>query len=193
MEIFRNISPEQAKAVIGRLLKNRIIFLGETIDDKVSKLIISQMLLLDGEDQEKSIDFYLNSNGGAVSSSLAIYDCMQNLRAPVSTICLKRVAGTGSLLLAAGRKGKRYIFKGAQVVLCQLHVKGMELPVDDPLELAASGLLKSYEKLAGLFEKHTGKPKDEIYHDMMKCTIFSEVEAVGYGLVDGVIESSALV
>lgn len=192
VEIFGNIPRERAAELIKRLLGNRIILLMETVDDSIAELVISQMDALEEKDPAKGIDLYLNSNGGAVAPSLAIHECMQASRAPISTICLKRVAGTASLLLAAGEKGKRYILRGSQVVLSQLHIKGYENVEEMPEEQLASQLVKTYEDLALLFEKHTGQNRDKIYHDMMKGTILTDEEALEYGLADGIIEKSPI-
>src|SRR5680860_547879 len=154
---------ERAYDIYSRLLKDRIIFLGEAIDDHVANIIIAQLLFLDAEDKTKDIKFYINSPGGSVSAGLAIYDTMQYIKADVSTICLGMAASMASLLLAAGTKGKRMALPNSEVMIHQV-MGGAEGQASD-IKIQAEHILKTKEKLNKILAIHTGQKVERVEHD----------------------------
>lgn len=178
---------ERAYDIYSRLLKERIIFLGGPIDDHVANSVIAQLLLLDHEDPKKDIKLYLNTPGGSVTSGLAIYDTMQHVKAPVSTICVGIAASMGAVLLAAGQKGKRYVLPNAEVMLHQIMggVEGQAIEI----EITARHILKLKERLNQILVKHTGQKMDKIERDTDRDYWLTAQEAKDYGLVDEVLKT----
>jgi ATP-dependent Clp protease protease subunit len=178
---------ERAYDIYSRLLKDRIIFLGEAIDDHVANIIIAQLLFLDAEDKTKDIKFYINSPGGSVSAGLAIYDTMQYIKADVSTICLGTAASMASLLLAAGAKGKRMALPNSEVMIHQV-MGGAEGQASD-IKIQAEHILKTKEKLNKILALHTGQKVEKIERDSDRDNWMIAEEAKKYGLIDVVLKN----
>ncbi|HRZ27395.1 MAG TPA: ATP-dependent Clp endopeptidase proteolytic subunit ClpP [Spirochaetota bacterium] len=177
---------ERSYDIYSRLLKDRIIFLGEAVDDHISSLIIAQMLFLEAEDPDKDIYLYINSPGGVVTSGLAIYDTMQYIKPDVATICLGQAASMGSLLLAAGAKGKRSALPNSRIMIHQPS-GGFQGQASD-IVIHAQEIVKVKNKLNEIYALHTGKPVEQIEKDIDRDNFMSAVDAREYGLIDKVIE-----
>ena len=176
---------ERAYDIYSRLLKDRIIFLGAPIDDVFSNLIIAQLLFLEAEDPEKDINVYINSPGGSVTAGLGIYDTMQYVKAPITTICLGQAASMGALLLCAGSKGKRFALPNARVMIHQ-PLGGFQGQATE-IDIHAREILKIRERLNEIMAKHTGQPLEKIQQDTERDYFMSGTEAQAYGLIDEVI------
>lgn len=179
---------ERSYDIYSRLLKDRIIFLGEAIDDHISSLIIAQMLFLEAEDPDKDIYLYINTPGGIVTSGLAIYDTMQYIKPDVATICIGQAASMGSLLLAAGAKTKRSALPNSRIMIHQ-PAGGFQGQASD-IEIQAKEIVKVKQRLNGIYAAHTGNALDKIEKDMDRDYFMSPQEAMEYGLIDKVIERS---
>ena len=177
---------ERAFDIYSRLLKERIIFLGTPIDDDVANLIIAQMLFLEGEDSKKEISIYINSPGGVVTAGLAIYDTMQFIKAPVSTICVGQAASMGAVLLTAGATGKRFALPNARVLIHQ-PLGGVQGQASE-IEIHAKEIIKTKKRLSEILAKHTGQKLSKIEKDTDRDYYMSAQEAKEYGLVDEVME-----
>ncbi|HOO72071.1 MAG TPA: ATP-dependent Clp endopeptidase proteolytic subunit ClpP [Spirochaetota bacterium] len=177
---------ERSYDIYSRLLKDRIIFLGEAVDDHISSLVIAQMLFLEAEDPDKDIYLYINSPGGVVTSGLAIYDTMQYIKPDVATICLGQAASMGSLLLAAGAKGKRSALPNSRIMIHQPS-GGFQGQASDIL-IHANEIVKIKNKLNEIYSLHTGKPIEQIEKDIDRDNFMSALDARDYGLIDKVIE-----
>lgn len=179
---------ERQYDIYSRLLKDRIIFLGgEHIEDTVSNSVVAQLLYLDAEDPKKEISLYINSPGGIVTSGLAIYDTMQYISAPVSTICVGQAASMGALLLCAGAKGRRFALPHSRIMIHQL-AGGAQGQATD-VEIQAKEMLRMKKRLNEIVSKHTGHPIEKVLQDMERDYYMEADEAVAYGLIDKVIES----
>lgn len=176
---------ERAYDIYSRLLKDRIIFLSEPINDRVANIIIAQLLFLDAENKDQDIKLYINSPGGSVTAGLAIYDTMQYIKSDVSTICVGLAASMASLLLAAGKKGKRFILKNGEVMIHQV-MGGTEGQASD-IKIHAEHILKTKDKLNKILAHHSGKKVSEIEKDSDRDNFMSAEEAKKYGLVDKII------
>lgn len=176
---------ERAYDIYSRLLKDRIIFLGEPINDHVANIIIAQLLFLDAENPGQDIKFYINSPGGSVSAGLAIYDTMQYIKSDVSTICVGMAASMASLLLAAGEKGKRFILQNGEVMIHQV-MGGAEGQASD-IKIHAEHILKTKNKLNKILAKHSGKKITDIERDSDRDNFMDAEEAKKYGLVDKIV------
>ncbi len=179
---------ERAYDIYSRLLKDRIIFLGFAIDDNVANLVIAQLLFLEAEDPEKDINLYINSPGGMVTAGLAIYDTIQYIKAPVSTICLGQAASMGALLLASGTAGKRFALPNTRVMVHQ-PMGGFSGQATD-VEIHAREILKIRERLNEILVKHTGQTMEKIRTDTERDYFMSGEEAKAYHIVDEVIEKA---
>lgn len=179
---------ERSYDIYSRLLKERIIFLGTPIDDGVANSIVAQLLFLNKEDADKDIMFYINSPGGSVSAGLAIYDTMQHIKAPVSTVCVGLAASMGSVLLAAGTKGKRMVLPNSEVMIHQV-LGGAEGQASD-VEIAAKHILRTKDRLNQILAKHTGKKFDQVSKDSDRDNWMTAEEALKYGLVDKMVKST---
>ena len=177
---------ERAYDIYSRLLKDRIIFLGGPIDDHDANLIIAQLLFLEAEDPEKDIHLYVNSPGGVVTAGMAIYDTMQYLKAPVSTICVGQAASMGAVLLAAGEKGKRFTLPHSRIMIHQ-PLGGFQGQASD-ISIHAQEILRMREVLNGLLAQHTGQKLDRIAADTERDFFMSSDAAKEYGTVDGIVE-----
>jgi len=185
--IEKSPSGERAYDIYSRLLKDRIIFLGTEIDDQVANSIIAQILFLEAEDDKKDIKLYINSPGGSVSSSLAIYDTMQYIKPAVSTICVGMAASGAALLLAAGAKGSRFILPNSRVMIHQPHISGIGGQATD-VEIYAKEIMNTKRTLNNILAKHTGQKLNKIELDVERDYFMSSGEAVEYGIVDKVVE-----
>ncbi|HOR47267.1 MAG TPA: ATP-dependent Clp endopeptidase proteolytic subunit ClpP [Caldisericia bacterium] len=179
---------ERQYDIYSRLLKDRIIFLGgEMIEDATANSVVAQLLYLDAEDPKKEISLYINSPGGVITSGLAIYDTMQYISAPVSTICIGQAASMGAILLASGAKGKRFALPHSRIMIHQ-PAGGAQGQATD-IEIQAKEMLRMKKAVNEILARHTGQPLDKIQADTERDFFMESQEAVEYGLVDKVIES----
>lgn len=176
---------ERAYDIFSRLLKERIVFIGTAIDDNLANLVIAQLLFLEAEDPDKDIHLYVNSPGGYVLAGLAIYDTMQYIKSPVSTICIGQASSMGALLLTAGAKGKRFSLPNARIMIHQ-PMGGFQGQATD-IEIHAREILKMRENLNKILVKHTGQPVEKIQVDTERDYFMSAEQAKEYGLVDEVL------
>ena len=179
---------ERAYDIYSRLLKDRIIFLGAPIDDVFANVVIAQMLFLEAEDPEKDIHLYVNSPGGSVTAGLGIYDTMQYVKSPITTICLGQAASMGALLLTAGTKGKRFALPNARVMIHQ-PMGGFQGQATE-IDIHAKEILKIRERLNHIMAGHSGQPLEKIERDTERDYFMSGEEAKAYGLIDEVIVRS---
>jgi ATP-dependent Clp protease, protease subunit len=184
MVIESSARGERSFDIYSRLLKERIIFLGDAIEDHIANLVIAQLLFLESEDSEKDIMLYVNSPGGVVTSGLAIYDTMQYLKAPVSTICIGQAASMGAVLLAAGATGKRFALPNARIMIHQ-GSGGFRGNTPD-VEIQMREMLHLTDNLMQILAKHTGQDFDRVKKDSERDYFMSAEEAKGYGLIDEV-------
>ena len=173
---------ERSYDIYSRLLKERIIFLGEEVTDASASVIIAQLLFLEGEDPEKDIHLYINSPGGSVSAGLAIYDTMQYIKCDVSTICIGMAASMGSFLLSGGKKGKRYALPNAEIMIHQ-PLGGAQGQATE-IQIAAEHILRTKKKLNEILAANTGKPLEVIQQDTERDNFMSAEEAKEYGLIE---------
>ena len=176
---------ERAYDIYSRLLKDRIIFLGGPVDDHVANLIIAQLLFLESEEPDKDIHLYINSPGGVVTAGMAIYDTMQYLKAPVSTICVGQAASMGAVLLAAGRKGKRYALPHARIMVHQ-PLGGFQGQASD-FSIHAKEILRLRETLNQLLADHTGQDVEKIAADTERDFFMGSEAAKEYGIIDDIV------
>ncbi|MBW1917316.1 MAG: ATP-dependent Clp endopeptidase proteolytic subunit ClpP [Deltaproteobacteria bacterium] len=178
---------ERAYDIYSRLLKDRIIFLGSTINDDIANLIIAQLLFLESEDPDKDIHFYINSPGGLVTSGLALYDTMQYIKPEVSTLCMGQAASMAALLLAAGAPGKRFALPHARILIHQ-PLGGFQGQATD-VDIQAREILRLRQELNEILARHTGQSLENINRDTERDFYMSGLQAKDYGLVDEVISS----
>ena len=173
--------------IYSRLLKDRIIFLGEEVNETTASLVVAQLLFLESEDPNKDIHLYINSPGGMVTAGLAIYDTMQYIKCDVSTICIGLAASMGAFLLAGGAKGKRFALPNAEIMIHQPSggAKGQATEI----EIAAENILKTKKRLNEILAENTGEPYETIAADTERDHYLSAQEAAEYGLIDSVITS----
>ena len=190
MVVEQTARGERAFDIYSRLLKERIIFLTGPVFDQVASLICAQLLFLESENPNKDIAFYINSPGGVVSSGLAMYDTMQYIRSPVSTVCIGQAASMGSLLLCAGAKGKRYALPNSRVMVHQPSGGAQGQATD--IEIQAREILKLRQRLNEIYVHHTGQPIDAIERKLERDSYMSAEEARDFGLVDHVVEKRPL-
>ena len=176
---------ERSYDIYSRLLKDRIIFLGEEVNDVTASLVVAQLLFLAAEDPDKDINLYINSPGGSVTAGMAIYDTMQYIKPDVSTICIGMAASMGAFLLAGGTKGKRYALPNSEIMIHQ-PLGGTQGQATE-IEIAARHILKTKEKLNKMLSENTGKPLDVIAADTDRDNWMTAEEACAYGLIDSVI------
>ena len=176
---------ERSYDIYSRLLKDRIIFLGEEVNDTSASIVIAQLLFLESEDPSKDISLYINRPGGSVTAGLGIYDTMQYIKCDVSTICCGMAASMGAFLLAGGAKGKRFALPNAEIMIHQ--PSGGSQGQATEIEIAAKHILKTKEKLNRMLSENTGKPYETIAADTERDNWMSAEEACAYGLIDSVI------
>jgi ATP-dependent Clp protease protease subunit len=177
---------ERAYDIYSRLLKDRIVFIGDAISDHLANLVIAQLLFLESQDKTKDIKLYVNSPGGSVTAGLAIYDTMQYIKPDVATICVGMAASMGAILLAAGAKGKRFTLPNAEVMIHQV-MGGAEGQATD-IKIRAERILKIKENLTKILAAHTGQPFDKVEKDSDRDYFMTADEAKKYGLVDKIIK-----
>ena len=180
---------ERSYDIYSRLLKDRIIFLGDEVNDDTASIVVAQLLFLEAEDPEKDIHLYINSPGGSVTAGMAIYDTMHYIKSDVSTVCIGMAASMGAFLLAGGAKGKRYILPNAEVMIHQPlgGAKGQATEI----EIAAKQILRTKENLNRILSENTGKPIDVIARDTERDNWMTAQEALDYGLIDKIITTRA--
>ncbi len=178
---------ERSYDIYSRLLKDRIIFLGEEIDDHVASLIVAQLLFLEAEDPEKDISIYINSPGGSVTAGMAIYDTIQYIKPDVSTMCVGLAASMGAFLLSSGAKGKRFALPNAEIMIHQ-PLGGAKGQASD-IKIHADWILKTKDKLNKILSENTGQPLERLEKDTDRDNFMSADEAMAYGLIDKVIKS----
>ena len=178
---------ERSYDIYSRLLKDRIIMLGEEVNDTSASMTVAQMLFLESEDPGKDIHLYINSPGGVVTAGMAIYDTMQYIKCDVSTICIGMAASMGAFLLAGGAKGKRFALPNAEIMIHQPSggAKGQATEI----QIAAENILKTKKKLNEILAANTGKPYEQVAADTERDNYMSAQEAVEYGLIDSIISS----
>jgi ATP-dependent Clp protease, protease subunit len=176
---------ERAYDIYSRLLKDRIIFLGEPIDDHVANIVIAQFLFLDAENKNKDIKFYINTPGGSVTAGMAIYDTMQYVKSDVSTICVGMAASMGAVLLASGAPGKRFALPNSEILIHQV-MGGAEGQATD-VKIRVEHILKIKDKLNKILAKHTGQKVSDIERDTDRDNFMSPEEAKKYGIIDKII------
>lgn len=184
--IEKSPSGERGYDIYSRLLKDRIVFLGEPIDDAVANTIIAQLLFLDAEGKG-DIKLYINSPGGVVTSAFGIYDTMQHIKSDVVTICVGQAASAASFLLASGAKGKRYSLPNSRIMIHQVMIQGIGGQQTD-VEIHAIEMKRIKDRLNSIFSKHTGKTEKQIERDTDRDNFMSADEAKKYGLIDKIIQ-----
>jgi len=177
---------ERAYDIYSRLLKERIIFLGGPIDDDMANLVIAQLFFLENQDPKKDIIIYINSPGGSVTATMAIYDTMQFVKSDISTVCVGMAASGAAVILAAGAKGKRMALPNSEVMIHQVAASGVEGRASD-IEISAKQIAKTKQKLNRILAKHTGQKIDKIEKDSDRDYYMSADEAKEYGLIDEII------
>jgi ATP-dependent Clp protease, protease subunit len=190
MVIEQTSRGERSFDIYSRLLNERIIFIGQPIDDQIANLAVAQLLHLQSDDPDKDISIYINSPGGAVYSGLAIYDTMQYVKCDVQTICFGMAMSMGSLLLAGGAAGKRLVLPNARVLIHQ--PSGGFQGQSSDIEIHAREVLKLRERVDEIYAKHSGQPLERVHDDMERDRFFTAEEAVEYGLADRIIETHEL-
>ncbi len=178
---------ERSYDIYSRLLKDRIIFIGEEITEHTASLVVAELLFLEAEDADKDISIYINSPGGSVTAGMAIYDTMQYIKPEISTICVGMAASMGAFLLSAGTKGKRYALPNAEIMIHQ-PLGGAQGQASD-IKIHAEHIIKTKEKLNQILSANTGKPLDIIEKDTDRDNFMSAEEASEYGIIDKVIKS----
>ena len=176
---------ERSYDIYSRLLKDRIIFLGEEVHDVSANVVVAQLLFLDAEDPDKDINLYINSPGGSVTAGMAIYDTMQFIKADVSTICVGMAASMGALLLCGGAKGKRHALPNAEIMIHQPSGGARGQATD--IHIQAERILKNKRQLAEIMARHAGKPVEQVLADSERDNFMSAQEAKDYGLIDSII------
>ena len=189
MVVEQSARGERAFDIYSRLLKERIIFVGGPIDDHLANLVIAQLLFLEREDADKDIDMYVNSPGGSVTAGLAIYDTMQLIKPDVATICAGMAASMASILLTGGASGKRFALPYAKILIHQPWVQQVGGQATD-VEIAARDLIATRKMLAGIYEKTTKKPVEQILKDIDRDYYMTAEEAREYGLVDQIFNKA---
>jgi len=178
---------ERAYDIYSRLLKDRIVFLGEEVNEHSAGLVVAQLLFLEAEDPNKDISFYINSPGGSITSGMAIYDTMRYIKPDVSTICIGLAASMGAFLLAAGTKGKRFALPNAEIMIHQ-PLGGMSGQAED-LKIHAERIIKTRDKLNRILSENTGQPLKRVAKDTDRDNFMDAEDAVAYGIIDKVIVS----
>ena len=179
---------ERSYDIFSRLLKDRIIYLGEDVNPTTSSLIVAQMLFLESEDPDKEIFFYINSPGGSITDGMAIVDTMNYIKCPVTTVCVGLAASMGAVLLAAGEKGKRFAMPNSEVMIHQPLIGGHGLQGQaTEIKIHADHLVKTREKLNKFLSERTGKPLEQIERDTERDNYMTAEEALEYGLIDGIM------
>ena len=181
---------ERSYDIYSRLLKDRIIFLGEEVNETTASIIVAQLLFLEAEDPGKDISLYINSPGGSVTAGMAIYDTMQYIKCDVSTICIGMAASMGAALLAAGEKGKRFATPNAEILIHQPLIGGSGLSGQTTeIKIHADHMVKTREKLNRILSERTGQSVEQIQKDTERDNYMTAEEALKYGLIDGIMDT----
>ncbi|MGN0371000.1 MAG: ATP-dependent Clp endopeptidase proteolytic subunit ClpP [Butyrivibrio sp.] len=180
---------ERSYDIYSRLLKDRIIFLGEEVNDVSANIVVAQLLFLESEDPGKDIHLYINSPGGSVTAGMAIYDTMQYIKCDVSTTCIGLAASMGAFLLAGGAKGKRYALPNSEIMIHQ--PSGGSQGMASDMKIVADQILKTKKRLNELLAQNTGKPIEQIEKDTDRDNYMTAQEALAYGIIDSVVEKRA--
>jgi ATP-dependent Clp protease protease subunit len=178
---------ERSFDIYSRLLRERIVFLGQPVDDQVANLLVAQLLYLEGEDPDKDISLYINSPGGEVYAGLAIYDAMQYVKPDVSTVCVGMGMSAAALILAGGARGKRYALPNAKVMIHQGSGGARGTPAD--IQIAAKEILELTRRSAEILSRHTGQSVEKVLHDIDRDRFMTPEEAIDYGLVDAIMHT----
>jgi ATP-dependent Clp protease protease subunit len=186
MVIEQTSRGERSFDIYSRLLNERIIFLGTPIDDQIANLIVAQLLHLESEDPDKDISIYINSPGGIVYAGLAIYDAMQFVKPDIATVCVGMAMSMGSIILGGGTKGKRSALPNSKIMIHQGSAGFQGTPAD--IEIQAREVLDLKRRMEGILSKHTGQPEEKVHTDMDRDYYMTAEEALGYGIIDNVIE-----
>ncbi len=176
---------ERSYDIFSRLLKDRIIFFGDEVNDQTASIIVAQMLFLESEDPDKDIMLYINSPGGSITAGMAIYDTMNYIKCDVSTICVGMAASMGAFLLSAGAKGKRLALPNSEIMIHQ-PLGGMQGQATD-IKIHADRIIRMKDKLNNILSENTGRPLEEIVRDTERDNFMSAQEALDYGLIDKII------
>ncbi len=180
---------ERSYDIYSRLLKDRIIFLGEEVDQASANVIVAELLFLEAEDPDKEIYLYINSPGGSITAGMAIYDTINYIKCPVSTICIGMAASMGAVLLASGTKGKRYATPNSEILIHQPLIMGGGIQGQTTeIKIHADHMVKTREKLNKILSERTGQPLDVINKDTERDNYMTAEEALKYGLIDGIME-----
>ena len=180
---------ERSYDIYSRLLKDRIIFLGEEVDQASANVIVAELLFLEAEDPDKEIYLYINSPGGSITAGMAIYDTINYIKCPVSTICIGMAASMGAVLLASGTKGKRYATPNSEILIHQPLIMGGGIQGQTTeVKIHADHMVKTREKLNKILSERTGQPLDVINRDTERDNYMTAEEALKYGLIDGIME-----
>ena len=180
---------ERSYDIFSRLLKDRIIFLGEEVDQASANVIVAELLFLEAEDPDKEIYLYINSPGGSITAGMAIYDTINYIKCPVSTICIGMAASMGAVLLASGTKGKRYATPNSEILIHQPLIMGGGIQGQTTeIKIHADHMVKTREKLNKILSERTGQPLDIINKDTERDNYMTAEEALKYGLIDGIME-----
>ncbi len=180
---------ERSYDIYSRLLKDRIIFLGEEVDQASANVIVAELLFLEAEDPDKEIYLYINSPGGSITAGMAIYDTINYIKCPVSTICIGMAASMGAVLLASGTKGKRYATPNSEILIHQPLIMGGGIQGQTTeIKIHADHMVKTREKLNKILSERTGQPLDIINKDTERDNYMTAEEALKYGLIDGIME-----
>ena len=190
MVIEQTTRGERSYDIYSRLLKDRIIFLSDEVNDVTASLVVAQMLFLEAEDPDKDINFYINSPGGSITSGMAIYDTMQYIKCDVSTICIGLAASMGSFLLCAGAKGKRIALPNSEIMIHQPLLGGLQGQATD-IKIHADHIVATREKLNKILSERTGQPIEKIQADTERDNFMSAQQALEYGIIDKVLEKRA--
>ena len=187
MVIERTARGEREFDIYSRLLNERIIFLGQPVDDQIANLVVAQLLHLESQDPDKDISIYINSPGGSIYAGLAIYDTMNFVKPDVATMCVGIAMSMGSLLLMAGVKGKRFSLPNSRILIHQPSA-GFEGQSSD-IEIHAREILKTRKRVDEIYSRHTGQPEEQVHVDMERDRFFTAQQCVEYGLIDRVLSS----
>ena len=179
---------ERSYDIFSRLLKDRIIFLAEDVNDTSASLVVAQMLFLESEDPDKDINLYINSPGGSITAGMAIYDTINYIKCPVSTICIGMAASMGAVLLTSGTKGKRFATPNSEILIHQPLISGGLSGQATEIKIHADHMVKTREKLNRILSEKTGQPLDVINRDTERDNYMTAEEALKYGLIDAIVD-----
>ena len=187
MVVEQTARGERAFDIYSRLLKEHIIFIGTPIDDTIANLVVAQLLFLESEDPDRDISLYINSPGGSITAGMAIYDTIQFVRSPITTICVGQCDSMGAVLLACGTKGKRFALPNSRILIHQPSAGGISGQATD-IKIAAEEIIRTREVLNQILASHTGQPVEQVEKDVERDRIMTAAQAKEYGIIDQVIK-----